>query len=455
MCVPLDKPIFSGGEHGLDIAVIGAGVSGLSCAWLLSQRHRVTLYEAAPRLGGHCCTVDVPYAGGIMPVDMGFIVYNQATYPNLTALFGHLHVPTEASCMSFAVSLDGGTLEYGGNDLAALFAQKKNIINPRFWAMLRDLVRFYRAAPRDMAALDADLCTLGAYLDRKGFSDALRDDHLLPMAAAIWSSPAGTIRDYPAAAFIRFCQTHGLLQLTNRPIWRTVTGGSRAYVERLVQSFRGEIRVGLPVRAVTRDDDGVTVHDQNGGARLFDNVVIATHGDQALAMLKNPTPHEYALLSAFRTFPNRAVLHRDSSLMPRRRAVWSSWNFLGTRVGASQAPCVTYWMNRLQNLPGPDLFVTLNPPREPAPGCLLSEQAFDHPVFDAGAIAAQRRMWDIQGERGVFFCGAHFGSGFHEDGLQAGLATAEMFPGVRRPWHVPMESGRIYVTAHDQRTVLV
>ncbi len=451
--MPLDKPIFSSGsifngdEEKLDIAVIGAGVSGLSCAWLLSQHHNVTLYEAAPRMGGHCCTVDVARAGISVPVDMGFIVYNEATYPNLTALFRHLDVPTEASCMSLAISLDDGVLEYGGNDFAALFAQKKNLINPRFWAMLRDMLRFYRAAPRDMAASDDDLRTLGAYLDAKGFSDAFQNDHLLPMAAAIWSSPAGAIRDYPAAAFILFCQNHGLLQLTARPIWRTVTGGSRAYVTRLADAFRGEIYTDMPVRAVRRDESGVTVHDQHGGMRFFDKVVVATHGDQALAMLKNPLPEQHALLSAFRTFPNRALLHSDPSFMPRRRAAWSSWNFLGTRGGPGQPPCVTYWMNRLQNLPGPDLFVTLNPTHEPAPETLICEQKFEHPVFDAASISAQRRIWDMQGQGGIFFCGAHFGAGFHEDGLQAGLATAEMFPGVRRPWNVAHESGRIYVTA--------
>jgi predicted NAD/FAD-binding protein len=442
----LDKPIFPGDSEKLNIAVIGAGVSGLSCAWLLSQRYRVTLYEAAQRLGGHCCTVDVRGARGAMPVDMGFIVYNEVTYPNLTALFKHLNVPTEASCMSLAISLDNGALEYGGNNLGSLFAQKKNILRPRFWVMLCDLLRFYRAAPRDLAVLDSDLDTLGAYLDEKGFSDALQDDHLLPMAASIWSSPAGAMRDYPAAAFIRFCQTHGLLQLTDRPIWRTVTGGSRAYVGRLLNAFRGEICPGLPVRTVTQDVAGITVHDQNGGVRRFDSVVIATHGDQAKAMLGNPTPEQTAVLSAFRTFPNRAVLHTDAGLMPRRRAVWSSWNFLGARGGFGHAPCVTYWMNRLQNLPGPDLFVTLNPPRDPAPGSVLHEEAFEHPVFDAAAMAAQRRVWDIQGQNGVYFCGAHFGAGFHEDGLQAGLATAEMFPDVRRPWDVPEESGRIYMT---------
>lgn len=434
-------------DTGLDIAVIGSGISGLSCAWLLAKHHRVTIYEADDRVGGHSCTVDVPGAGVSSPVDMGFIVYNEPTYPNLTALFRHLDVPNEATCMSLAVSLDGGALEYGGDSVSALFAQKKNLIRPRFWRMLRDLVRFYRSAPRDLAGLDKDLCTLGAYLDEKGFCDALQDDHLLPMAAAIWSSPACAIRDYPAASFIRFCQTHGLLKLTGRPIWRTVTGGARAYVERILADFSGDVLLSRPVRGVARTADGVTVHDALGGIRQFDQVVIATHGDQALAMLDAPTRQERDILSAFRTFPNHAVMHRDASLMPQRRAVWSSWNFIGARAEFNQAPCVTYWMNRLQNLPGPDLFVTLNPPREPAAGTVVRAQAFTHPVFDAASVAAQRRVWSLQGVDRISYCGAHFGSGFHEDGLQAGLAVAEMFPGVKRPWNVADESGRIHVHA--------
>ena len=427
-----------------DIAVIGSGIAGLSAAWLLASRHRVTLYEAADTIGGHSCTIDTPAS----PVDIGFIVYNAPNYPNLTALFDHLGVPTKASEMSFAVSLGDGALEYNGTDIPGLFVQKRNLLRPRFIRMVRDILRFYRTAPGHTAELWETLESLGAYLDRHGYSAAFQHDHLLPMAAAIWSTPCAEMRDHPAAAFLRFCQNHGLLQVNNRPEWRTVDGGSREYVRRLAADFRGEILTGRPVTTVLRDRAGVTIQDATGAGRRFDAVVIAGHAHQALAMLADPTPQEKSLLGAFRPSRNRVVLHNDASLMPRRRAAWASWNYLGAggkpREDAGM-PCVTYWMNRLQGLPGPDLFVTLNPARMPAPGSVLHEQAFSHPIFDAAAIRAQRALWSLQGDRRTWFAGAWFGAGFHEDGLQAGLAAAEALGGVRRPWTVANESGRIHL----------
>ncbi len=431
------------------IAVIGSGISGLSSAWLLSSRHHVTVYEAADRLGGHSNTIDAPAPGGSVAVDTGFIVYNETTYPNLTALLRHLDIATQPSCMSFGVSLDGGRLEYAGTDLRSLFAQKRNLLRPRFWSMLRDLMRFYRIAPLDWPSLDDGVCTLGAYLDRKKFGKALQQDHLLPMAAAIWSAPAMAMRDYPAAAFIRFCENHGLLKIAERPIWRTVTGGSRNTVNALAAGISGPVLLGRRVLGVLRDDKGVTIRDSVGAVSRFDQVVVATHGDQAQAILDDPSPAESDILGAFRTSRNLAVLHTDASLMPRRRAVWSSWNYLGARrsngelTAGETAPCVTYWMNRLQDLPGPDLFLTLNPHTAPATATVLHSQYYDHPMFDAAAIAAQRAVWSLQGVRKTWFCGAHFGAGFHEDGLQAGLAVAEALGGVRRPWSVANESGRI------------
>lgn len=418
----------------LKIAVIGSGVSALSCAWLLSSRHRVTLYEKAERLGGHSHTVD---AEGVA-VDTGFICFNDVTYPNLTALFAHLGVSTRATDMSFAVSLEEGRFEYAA---PGLFAQRRNAVRPRFWAMLGEVLRFYRQAPQDLTALGDPNLTLGDYLRREGFSDAFRDDHLLPMAAAIWSSPASALLDYPAEAFIRFCGNHGLLKLIGRPIWRTVIGGSRVYVERLAEAV-ADIRLGCGVAEVRRAQGGVLVRDQDGRLERFDHVVIGGHADQALAMLAEPTPLEQALLGAFGYSRNQAVLHTDASLMPRRARAWASWNYIGTEGGL----CVTYWMNRLQGLAGRDLFVTLNPPRPPRPGSVLHEQTYEHPIFNPAAIQAQKRLWSLQGEGGVWFCGAHFGAGFHEDGLQAGLAVAEQLGGVRRPWSVADESGRIFVT---------
>jgi predicted NAD/FAD-binding protein len=428
----------------LDIAVVGSGIAGLSCAWLLARRHRVTLLEAAPRVGGHVNTIEVAGPDGPVPVDSGFIVYNEATYPNLTALFRHLGVATQPSEMSFAVSLDEGELEYAGTTLAGLFAQRRNLFRPRFWRMLRDLLRFYRAAPRDLPAL-AEGVTLGEYLLRNGYGAGLRDDHLLPMAAAIWSGGTARLADYPAASFIRFCANHGLLQVTGRPQWRAVAGGSATYVRKLLADFAGVVETGQPVRSVRRFADHVELHTGTGDVRRFDRVVLATSAPRALEMLGDATADEQELLGAFGATRNIAVLHSDPALMPRRRAVWSSWNYLGSRARGGEL-CVTYWMNRLQAIPGArDWFVTLNPPRPPAAGTLLHSEMYEHPLFDGAAIRAQRHLWRLQGVRHTWFCGAWFGAGFHEDGLQAGLAVAEQLGGVARPWRVADPSGRIHV----------
>jgi predicted NAD/FAD-binding protein len=430
----------------LDIAVIGTGIAGMSATWLLSSAHRVTVYEQADRLGGHSNTVDVPGPGGPVAVDTGFIVYNEATYPNLTALFHHLDVPTLRSDMSFAVSLRDGALEYSGTDLRGLFAQRRNLIRPRFWHMLRDLLRFYREAPRELATLDDATLSLRAWLDARGYGRAFVEDHLLPMAAAIWCTPAAAVGDQPAATFIRFCENHGLLQVKDRPIWRTVAGGSRSYVERLTASYARNVRLRCGVRALRRFPCGVLVADDLGRQARFDHVVVAAHPDQALALLSDRSDAEAALLGTFRYSLNTAVLHTDVSLMPRRRVVWSSWNYLDGE--AADGPSMTYWMNRLQGLRTTrPLFVSLNPPRPPDAASVLRSELYAHPQLDAAAASAQKNLWSLQGVRRTWFCGAWFGAGFHEDGLQAGLAVAEQLGGVRRPWSVPNESGRIHVAA--------
>ena len=429
----------------LDLAVVGSGIAGLSAAWLLAQRHRVTLYEASDRLGGHSNTVDVRLQGGGQGgVDTGFIVYNESAYPNLSALFAHLGVATQPSEMSFAVSLDGGRLEYSGSDLNGLFAQRGNLVSPRFWSMLRDLVRFYRQAPRDVGRLG--LLSLDDYLDLRGYGRAFRDDHLYPMAAAIWSTPAAQVGRYPAAAFVRFCENHHLLQLTGRPLWRTVVGGSRNYV-RLLASRLGthNIRLACGVTEVRRGPRGVRVCTSDGVSQRYDEVVIATHADQALRMLPDASEGERRLLGAFGYSENHAVLHRDVALMPRRRAVWSSWNYSADRSD-SDALSVTYWMNRLQDIADPTpLFLTLNPAQPPGAGHVIHSEIYHHPLFDAEAMAAQAQLWSLQGQRRTWFCGAYFGAGFHEDGLQSGLAVAEALGGVQRPWRLANPSSRICV----------
>ena len=428
--------------------MVGTGISGLSAAWLLNQRHDVTVYERADRIGGHSNTVLAAVGGRSIPVDTGFIVFNRRTYPNLAALFELLKVPTQVSEMSFGVSMDGGALEYSGSGLSGVFGQPSNLIRPRFWSMLVDLIRFYRQAPLDVDLVDNEHISLGEYLVEGRYGETFRNDHLLPMASAIWSAAPAEMLSYPAAAFIRFHKNHGLLQLRHRPAWETVVGGSRNYVERLTGNFADRIRLNTGVREVRRLTNGVTVTDLRGHSERYDHVVMASHADQTLAVIADPIAAEQDLLGSFRYSRNLVVLHTDASFMPKRRSVWSSWNYLGSKDTARDGVCVTYWINRLQNIESAKpLFVTLNPPRPPHAGTLLHSELYDHPIFDAKATAAQRKLWLLQGVRNTWFCGAYFGAGFHEDGLQAGLAVAEQLGDVRRPWQVPNESGRIVLTA--------
>ncbi|HEX7885287.1 MAG TPA: FAD-dependent oxidoreductase [Phenylobacterium sp.] len=436
----------SGGER-LSVAVVGGGIAGLSAAWLLSEKHDVTLFEADPRLGGHANTAEAPGHHGPVAVDTGFIVFNEANYPNFTALLAHLGTPSVNADMSLSVSLDDGAFEYSSYGALGVFAQKRNLFSARFWGMLRDIGRFYRHAPRDLANLDTPLTSLEAYLEDKGYCQAFRDDHLLPQAAAIWSTPLKEIGQYPAASLIRFFLNHGMMSIVGRGLWRTVQGGSKAYVEKLAAAFRGEVRKGVRVAGVRRDANGAEIRLAGGARERFDQVVIATHGDTALALLDDATSEEKRLLGAFRYSRNLVALHSDPVLMPKRRRAWCSWNHIGHRATPGEG-AVSYWMNRLQSLKGaPDLFVTLNPNKEIDAAKLIRTEVYDHPLFDAGAIAAQAEFWDIQGVRRTWFCGSYLGHGFHEDALQSGLAVAEQLGGVRRPWTVADESGRIHVRA--------
>ncbi len=424
------------------IAVIGSGIAGLSAAWRLSQSHTVTLFESAPRLGGHANTISTRIGGVDVDVDTGFIVFNPPNYPNFTPLLDHLGVASAPSDMSFSASLDAGAFEYSSNP-DGLFAQKRNFVRPRMWRMLTDLLRLHGQARR--LNPDSETRSLDDFLRAEGYSDSFREDHILPMCAAIWSSPVEQMRAYPAGSFFRFFVNHGLLQLTNRPLWRTVQGGSQTYVRALAEQIRGEIRTGTPIRKIRRDETGVSLFTDAGESR-FDQIVLACHSDQALGLLDDADGMETGLLGAIRYRPNTAVLHTDTRLMPRRRKAWAAWNYLEAAREADKTARIslTYWMNVLQPLPtSQPVLVTLNPEIEPDPALVLHTDHYDHPVFDSAAVQAQQAFGSLQGHRRTWYAGAWLGSGFHEDGIQSGLAVAEAMGAPERPWGRDGATGRI------------
>jgi len=428
--------------QGARIAVIGSGITGLGAAWHLSRTHEVTVFEADDRFGGHSNTVVAELSGQSVPVDTGFIVYNERNYPNLVALFDALGVKTAASDMSFAVSMRDGALEYSGQSLRSVFARPGAALSPRYLRMLADVPRFHHHARQALKqALPADDMTLAQFIGQRGFSPQFVTDFLQPIAGAIWSSPDMAVLDYPAVSFLRFFANHGLLQVLNMPLWRTVEGGSHHYVDALIAATEADFRRNSAVHAVTRHAEGkVTVTAQGAAAQDFDAVVFANHGDQARHLLADKSAEEDRILGGFSYQKNRAVLHTDPAAMPKRRVTWSAWNV----VEQAGRMTVTYWMNRLQPLGiDTDIFVTLNPAAD-----LRGELAafdYDHPQYSLETLKSQRAIWAIQGQGGVYFAGAHLGAGFHEDGLQAGLAVAEMISGEKRPWTVPGESARLYL----------
>jgi predicted NAD/FAD-binding protein len=414
----------------MKIAVIGAGVSGLGAAYALKDVHDVVLYEKDARLGGHANTVRIDYGGRAIDVDTGFIVYNARNYPNLVGLLDALGVESAATDMSFAFA--GNGLEWSSNFPRGVFAQKRNLLRPRFLRMLSDIRRFNRLALADLEA--GRLCdlTVAGYLRLHGFGAEFAASYLLPMGAAIWSTSEGGIADVPAESFVRFFANHSLLQMV-QPSWRTIRGGSRRYVQPLWAALGERARPGLGVSRVRRLAAGVEVVDDRGQAEHFDQVVFACHSDQALALLQDADAQERAFLGAIRYAPNRAYLHRDARLMPSRRAAWGSWNYLIDGEGAVPGG-VTYWMNRLQGIdPACPLFVSLNPAVRPDPALTFGEYDYDHPQFDVASLAAQRQFGRVQGRGGVWFAGAWLGYGFHEDGLTAGLRVA-MALGGQVPW---------------------
>lgn len=415
------------------IAIIGTGISGLGAAWALRHRAQITLFEAGSHFGGHTHTVDVDLPGEApFAVDTGFLVLNERTYPRLQALFAELNVPLATSDMSFSVQTplpDGNALEWSGSNLDTVFAQRRNLTRPAFWRMLRDILRFNREATalarRPDAELDA-LLTVGQYLRREGYGEPFLHWYLLPMTACIWSCPPGQMLDFPLATLVRFCDNHGLLQVNNRPQWFTVRGGARQYVQKMLAQLP-DARLRTPVQRVTRHDDGVEVHTHEGPI-WFDRVIFACHSDQALALLETPSQDEREVLGAIRYQPNRALLHTDTSLLPRARRAWAAWNYESGPAHGEQAPtvCLHYLLNKLQPLPTQrPIVVSLNPLREPAQHTVLREIDYAHPIFDQAAIAAQQRVPALQGRQHSYFCGAWCGYGFHEDGLKSGFDAAQ------------------------------
>ncbi len=419
----------------LRVAVVGAGVSGCAAAWLL---HRagidVHLYDKEKELGGHAHTLQGEDWG---PVDSGFLVYNENGYPNLASLFRFLEIETDTTQPSFSVSIDSGRLEYASDKL---FAQKSNLFSPRFYLMLLEILRFYNSVPDLLKNVDlSETLSLGDFLEREKFSRAFRERHLYPVASAIWSMGAGDAAHFPLRHFLNFFATHGFLDGAGLPAWRTVRGGSRNYLRKMMAPLieAGRFYGASPVRAVDRREDGVELQIADGQVVPFDHVVMATHADITLALLNAPDSDERTALSAFPYTWNVAYLHKDPALMPRRKAAWAGWNYMAEREGGHS--CITYWLSKMQSSPeggAANLFETLNPPVPPDPSLTLKKLVFHHPRFGLQAYQGWSHISRIQGRRRTWYCGAWCGRGFHEDGLTSGLTVAETLGSTRRPWNV-------------------
>jgi hypothetical protein len=407
------------------IAVIGSGIAGLVSAWLLSREHEVTLFEANDYLGGHTHTHGIERLGRRFAVDSGFIVYNTYNYPLLTRLFEELRVSSQPTTMSFSVRNEASGLEYGASTLNTLFCQRRNLISPRFIGMVRDLMRFYREAPALLEGA-GEGPTLGDYLGDRGYGAAFRDEHLVPMASALWSAPPARILSFPARYLVQFMANHRMLAVRGRPEWRVVCGGSASYVRALRTRWRVHVRLGCPVRTIRRDAQSVLV-DLNPGSQRFDHAVLACHSDQALALLSDASERERDVLGAIAYQPNDVLLHTDATVLPRRRAAWAAWNAFIPRD--HDAPCtVSYCMNLLQGLDSPEpLVVTLNRDDAIDPAKVLRRMRYHHPVYTRAAVAAQRRRVEIQGVRRTWFAGAYWGWGFHEDGMRSAVDVAAAF----------------------------
>ena len=411
----------------MKVAIIGSGISGLTCAYLLNRQHEVTVFESSDWIGGHTHTVDVEVKGERFAIDTGFIVFNDWTYPNFIRLLDQLGVTSQPTEMSFSVQDPQTGTEYNGKNLNSLFAQRRNLLSPGFWGMLRDIVRFNREALRDLEEqrIAADT-TLGAYLRQNAYGQRFIEHYIVPMGSAIWSMSLGDMHHFPLQFFVRFCKNHGLLSITHRPQWRVVSGGSRTYVEALSAGFIEHIRLNCPVHRVERDSAGVNLHS-GAGIERFDSVVFACHSDQALHLLAAPSQAEREILGALRYAENDVVLHSDTRLLPNRRLAWASWNY---RLGGSarQPAAVTYNMNILQGLQSETTFcVSLNQTEDIAPDKILKRFRYAHPQYSQAGLLAQARWQELQGAQNSYYCGAYWANGFHEDGVVSALRVAAAF----------------------------
>jgi len=414
----------------MKIAVIGSGISGLSAAWLLHQEYNVHLFEKNDYLGGHAHTVDVPYSGKQpIAVDTGFMVFNYRTYPNFIKLLEYLHIEVEKSDMSFGVSLPEESIEYSGKSLQGLFAQRKNMVSLKFWRMLYDILYFNKTVGKRIIPIDI---TLEALLAQMSVSDSFKNYYLLPMAGSIWSCAPQEILKYPARTFINFFQNHGLLEIINQPQWYTIKGGSRLYIEAMTASLKDKVHLGTAVTRIQRQGNNIKVKTAQGKVHTFDQVVIATHPDEALKLLEEPSPDEQKILNSFQYISNKVVLHTDTNAMPKNRNCWSSWVYI--QDAHTKKSSVTYWLNSLQNVdPHYPLFISINPCQTLDPSKVLRTFDYAHPLYDMEALKAQGDLRRIQGKNSTWYCGAYHGYGFHEDGLKAGLEVSNLL-GVSAPW---------------------
>ena len=406
----------------MKIAVIGSGISGLSSAYYLSKHHKVDLYEQSDHFGGHSYTYDIKEEDKIVPVDLGFIVFNELTYPNLINFFNELNVPFEKSNMSFSVSVKNTNVEYGGSGFNAIFANKLNLLNLKFLKMIREIISFYNHAP-SLLQNNIEDKTLGDYLRRSKLSKYFIEYHIIPMVAAIWSMPFSKAKEMPLKLFLNFFINHGLFRLKNRPQWFTVTNRSRTYVKKILEKISGEIFKNYKINNISRSDDNVRI--SIGNEHLdYDQVVLACHADQSLNILNDPSSKEKEILNKFTYVSNRAFLHTDENLMPSRKKAWSSWN----SITKDNRTCITYWLNKLQNLKtNKNYFLTLNPVAEVEENKIIKQEKFTHPYFNNENVSLQKDLHLLQGKKRTWFCGSYFGYGFHEDGLKSSIDLVKKF----------------------------